>query len=311
MEERTSCAFGHGCARTPFWPRVGSQRRAGVSLLGMCSSLAGRNRVKGGGFTTTLFSSTFWRPPWRSSAAERAFGPLAMPASDPLPAYYSSKIEELEVVVRDRTQNLRRLEAQRNELNSKVRLLREEISLLQEPGSYVGEVVNIMGRKKVLVKVHPEGKYVVDIDKSIDITGLHGHLKCRRLISSSSTSWAGFLYSNAFLVILITFGWSRAGSCGGARRTVGGQGARSGGWGLLWNSCCGIGIDASGGDSNLKAWHELFGGGSNIGASPDTAHEEEEGCGSIFDFATAGRPRSLAIAFRCRPGGIASTSCIS
>ena len=90
-----------------------------------------------------------------------------------LTSYYASKIEELEVIVRGKTQNLRRLEAQRNELNSKVRQLREELSLLQEPGSYVGEVVNIMGRKKVLVKVHPEGKYVVDIDKAIDITKIN------------------------------------------------------------------------------------------------------------------------------------------
>ena len=58
--------------------------------------------------------------------------------------YYAAKIEELEVIVRERTQNLRRLEAQRNELNSKVRLLREELSLLQEPGSYVGEIVAII-----------------------------------------------------------------------------------------------------------------------------------------------------------------------
>jgi len=84
-----------------------------------------------------------------------------------------------------------------------VRLLREELQLLQEPGSYVGEVlkvrgarrmkncatnllrnpcaysagvlthlvrpVQVMGKNKVLVKVHPEGKYVVDLDKSIDI----------------------------------------------------------------------------------------------------------------------------------------------
>merc|ERR1719261_626152 len=88
-------------------------------------------------------------------------------------SYYATKIEELEAVVRERTQNLRRLEAQRNELNSKVRLLREELSLLQEPGSYVGEIVKVMGRKKVLVKVHPEGKYVVDIDKTIDIAKLN------------------------------------------------------------------------------------------------------------------------------------------
>lgn len=79
------------------------------------------------------------------------------------------------MIVREKTQNLRRLEAQRNELNSKVRLLREELSLLQEPGSYVGEVVKVMGRKKVLVKVHPEGKYVVDIDKTIDITKLNAN----------------------------------------------------------------------------------------------------------------------------------------
>ncbi|TYZ59262.1 hypothetical protein PybrP1_010345 [[Pythium] brassicae (nom. inval.)] len=86
-----------------------------------------------------------------------------------LTSYYQQKIEHLELTVRDKTQNLRRLQAQRNELNSKVRLLREELQLLQEPGSYVGEVVKQMGKSKVLVKVNPEGKYVVDVDKAIDI----------------------------------------------------------------------------------------------------------------------------------------------
>merc|ERR1711976_758862 len=83
--------------------------------------------------------------------------------------YYVSKIEELQLVVTEKTQNLRRLEAQRNELNAKVRMLREELQLLQEQGSYVGEVVKPMDKKKVLVKVHPEGKFVVDLDKNIDI----------------------------------------------------------------------------------------------------------------------------------------------
>lgn len=40
-----------------------------------------------------------------------------------------------------------------------VRLLREELQLLMEPGSYVGEVVKVMGKTKTLVKVQPEGKY--------------------------------------------------------------------------------------------------------------------------------------------------------
>ena len=53
-----------------------------------------------------------------------------------------------------------------------VRALREEIQHLQEPGSYVGEVVKVMAKTKVLVKVHPEGKYVVDIGKDVDVTKL-------------------------------------------------------------------------------------------------------------------------------------------
>lgn len=32
-------------------------------------------------------------------------------------------------------------------------MLKEEVQLLQEPGSYVGEVVKVMGKSKVLVKV--------------------------------------------------------------------------------------------------------------------------------------------------------------
>ncbi|KAL9694030.1 hypothetical protein quinque_013315 [Culex quinquefasciatus] len=84
-------------------------------------------------------------------------------------SYYIQKIEELQLIVAEKNQNLRRLQAQRNELNAKVRMLREELQLLQEQGSYVGEVVKPMDKKKVLVKVHPEGKFVVDIDKNIDI----------------------------------------------------------------------------------------------------------------------------------------------
>eukprot|EP00011_Vannellida_sp_DIVA3-517-6-12_P009138 CAMPEP_0114617920 /NCGR_PEP_ID=MMETSP0168-20121206/7443_1 /TAXON_ID=95228 ORGANISM="Vannella sp., Strain DIVA3 517/6/12" /NCGR_SAMPLE_ID=MMETSP0168 /ASSEMBLY_ACC=CAM_ASM_000044 /LENGTH=394 /DNA_ID=CAMNT_0001829065 /DNA_START=21 /DNA_END=1202 /DNA_ORIENTATION=- len=84
-------------------------------------------------------------------------------------AFYESKIAELEVVCREKAQNLRRLAAQRNEWNTKVRDLRDELMKLQEPSSHVGEVVKVMGKTKVLVKVNPEGKYVVDIDKDIDM----------------------------------------------------------------------------------------------------------------------------------------------
>jgi len=83
--------------------------------------------------------------------------------------YYNTKNQDLQVVVNVQAQNVRRLQAQRNELNAKVRMLREELQLLHEQGSYVGEVVKPIDKKKVLVKVHPEGKFVVDIDKAIKI----------------------------------------------------------------------------------------------------------------------------------------------
>ena len=89
-----------------------------------------------------------------------------MPLSN---SYYVSKIEEAQIKIRDKKQNLERLTAQRNELNTKVRLMREELTQLHEPGSYVGEIVKPIGKSKVLVKVNPDGKYVVDLDKDIDI----------------------------------------------------------------------------------------------------------------------------------------------
>lgn len=81
-------------------------------------------------------------------------------------------MQELELLSSTMSQNIRRLEAQRNQLNIKVRLLGEELQLLQEPGSYVGEVIKLMGKNKALLRVQPEGKYVVDIHPSVDISQL-------------------------------------------------------------------------------------------------------------------------------------------
>lgn len=91
--------------------------------------------------------------------------------------FFKSKIEIAEHTINRKSQNLRRLEAQRNNLNARVRLLREELQLLQEPGSYVGEVVKIMGKTKVLVKTQPEGKYIVDLANDIKIDDLRPNLR--------------------------------------------------------------------------------------------------------------------------------------
>jgi len=82
------------------------------------------------------------------------------------------KVDSLDIILHDKRQNLRRLEAQRNDLNKKVRALRDELELLQEPASYVAEVIKVMGKNKILVKQDPDGKYVVKPAEDIDITKL-------------------------------------------------------------------------------------------------------------------------------------------
>ena len=70
-------------------------------------------------------------------------------------------------------------------------MLREELHHLQEPGSYVGEVIKQMGQKKVLVKINPEGKYVVDIDKDIDINELKMLSHNNAIVNSSINTLMG------------------------------------------------------------------------------------------------------------------------
>jgi 26S proteasome regulatory subunit T6 len=64
-----------------------------------------------------------------------------------------------------------------------------------ETGSYVGEVVKVMDKKKILVKVHPEGKFVVDIDKNIDVADITANcrvaLRCRFQLRSISAEYLG------------------------------------------------------------------------------------------------------------------------
>lgn len=90
-----------------------------------------------------------------------------------LTSYYRKKIADLEHLLGEKRINLRRLEAQRNALNSSVRALKEELQMLQEPSANVAEVVKVMGRDRVMVKMNPDGKYYVDVDvKSVPMSQL-------------------------------------------------------------------------------------------------------------------------------------------
>jgi 26S proteasome regulatory subunit T6 len=95
------------------------------------------------------------------------------PVSKGLTTYYKKKIADLEHLLAEKRINLRRLEAQRNALNSSVRSLKEELQMLQEPSSNVAEVVKVMGRDRALVKMNPDGKYFVEIDvKNVPVAQL-------------------------------------------------------------------------------------------------------------------------------------------
>ena len=95
-------------------------------------------------------------PPAASSSSQTSHAPPAPGNSNEncLKVYYRTKIEDAQQRLAEKVQNVRRLQAQRNELNSKVRMLKEELMQLHEQGSYVGEVSKVMDKKKVLVKVY-------------------------------------------------------------------------------------------------------------------------------------------------------------
>jgi len=61
--------------------------------------------------------------------------------------------DELQAVVDEKMKSLRRVRAKREELNQKVRKLKDELEEIMDPGCYVGEVIKMMDREKVLVKV--------------------------------------------------------------------------------------------------------------------------------------------------------------
>ena len=101
-----------------------------------------------------------------------AGGSLAAHQPEQLMGYYAGKSDELDQKLREKALSLRRLEAQRSALNKKVRELREELVLLMEPGCYVGEIVKLMGKNRVLVKQGTDGKYIADIGAKVDASKL-------------------------------------------------------------------------------------------------------------------------------------------
>jgi len=102
------------------------------------------------------------------SGATSVVRPSSSSGGGGLEAYYLTQLAAARIEIQDRQQDARRLQAQRNDLNAQVRRLRDELQKLQESGSYIGEVVKVMGKNRVLVKVGSDGKYVVGLSPKVD-----------------------------------------------------------------------------------------------------------------------------------------------
>lgn len=85
-----------------------------------------------------------------------------------LQEYYRSKTDELKVTIERKTDNIKRLEQIKDSLNARVRQLKEEIAIIQEPSCTVGEVSKKMGKNLVLVKTTVEGKHLVQVEPHVD-----------------------------------------------------------------------------------------------------------------------------------------------
>jgi len=60
----------------------------------------------------------------------------------------------------------------RNQINNKVKSLKDELNQLHEHGSHVGEVVKMMDKNKCLVKMKMEGQNIVEVEPYIIVADL-------------------------------------------------------------------------------------------------------------------------------------------
>lgn len=86
--------------------------------------------------------------------------------------FYRTRSEEIEMQIKKMEALLQRLEQRRAALNSQVKEIREEISIVQEASSSVGTVASKMGGNKCLVKTQPDGKYIVNVEDHVNYAEL-------------------------------------------------------------------------------------------------------------------------------------------
>ena len=83
--------------------------------------------------------------------------------------FYISKIQELQMKIREKQLNFMRLKAQRNDINESVIGVKEELRHLLKPANTLAEVVKVLGKDAVLVKTSSDSKLIVKIEKTINL----------------------------------------------------------------------------------------------------------------------------------------------
>ena len=91
--------------------------------------------------------------------------------------YYTSKINEIVIKIKEKQLNFMRLQAQRNDLNDKVIKLKDEVKHLLRSANSVAQVVKVLGKDAVLVKTSGDDKYIVKLDKDIKIEDLRPNIR--------------------------------------------------------------------------------------------------------------------------------------
>jgi 26S proteasome regulatory subunit T6 len=84
----------------------------------------------------------------------------------------TTRCVEMEAELAERKRNLVRLEAERNQLNEQVRLVRDEIQELLQPSSKVAEFLRRTGAGRAMVGARHDDKHVVEVDERVNLGGV-------------------------------------------------------------------------------------------------------------------------------------------
>mmetsp|Transcript_39350 Transcript_39350/g.78867 ORF Transcript_39350/g.78867 Transcript_39350/m.78867 type:complete len:398 (+) Transcript_39350:2234-3427(+) len=89
-----------------------------------------------------------------------------------LERYLAARIQTVEKKIQRERERMLELVLSREYLILQIKGILEELSLLQKEGSFIGEIVQLINKQKVLVTINNEGKFLVNYLPSIDKSSL-------------------------------------------------------------------------------------------------------------------------------------------